>query len=133
MNYLAILVAAIVSVIVGMLWYGPFFGKTWIKLSKISKSEMKRAKEKGMAKEMIINFIGVILMAYVLSLAVANYGALSIGYGIRVAFLIWLGFIATVTLNTVLWEGKSWKLYFLNNSYNLVNLIIMAIIISAWN
>jgi hypothetical protein len=31
-NYLAVIAAAIAAVGVGVLWYGPLFGKEWMKL-----------------------------------------------------------------------------------------------------
>lgn len=36
-NYLAVLVSAIASMVLGMIWYNPsVFGNTWMKLSKLS-------------------------------------------------------------------------------------------------
>lgn len=32
----------------------------------------------------------------------------------------------------VLWEGKSWKLWFLNNAYHLVVLTVMGVILALW-
>ena len=52
--------------------------------------------------------------------------------GAIVAALIWIGFMATKALGGVLWEEKSWKLYFLNVSYDLVSLVAMGVIIGAW-
>ena len=34
-NYLAVLVAAIASMALGFLWYGPLFGNQWKKQSKL--------------------------------------------------------------------------------------------------
>ncbi|MDO8488446.1 MAG: DUF1761 family protein [bacterium] len=31
-NYLAILAAAVLSMVLGFLWFGPLFGQTWMKL-----------------------------------------------------------------------------------------------------
>ena len=43
-NYLAVVVAAIVNMALGSLWYGPIFGKAWIKMMKFSESDMKAAR-----------------------------------------------------------------------------------------
>ena len=45
---------------------------------------------------------------------------------------MWLGFIAPVTLGSVLWEMKSWKLWILNNAYYLVVLVVMGLIFTLW-
>ena len=64
---------------------------------------------------------------------VIGYGGIN-GWlnGVGVGALFWLGFVATVLMGTVLWEGKSVKLYLINSIYQLINLIIMGIILSIW-
>lgn len=52
--------------------------------------------------------------------------------GLWFGFLIWFGFIATTKLSSVLWEGRSWKLYFLNNAHSLVQLLIFSTILVSW-
>ncbi|MEK6955996.1 MAG: DUF1761 domain-containing protein, partial [Nanoarchaeota archaeon] len=52
--------------------------------------------------------------------------------GAKLALWIWIGFVATVTLSSVLWENKSYKLYLLNNGYNVVNMVVMAVILTLW-
>lgn len=42
-NLLAVLLATLASMIVGFLWYGPLFGKIWIKLSNHKESEMDKS------------------------------------------------------------------------------------------
>ena len=49
-NYLAVLVAAVVSIILGMLWYGPWLGKQWIALMGMSPASLAEAKKKGLTK-----------------------------------------------------------------------------------
>ena len=81
---------------------------------------------------MVGGFITALVMAYVLAHFVAIAGAGDAMGALQLAFWIWLGFIATVQIGIVLWEGKPWKLYFLNAAYWLVNLAVMAIILALW-
>jgi hypothetical protein len=129
-NYLSVLVAAIVGGLVGGIWYGALFKQMWIKLSGVPEMKMT-------PKNVIIGFIGTLFMSYVLFHAI-GYGAASMKLtGIQLGFLCgffnWLGFIAPVTLGMVLYENKSWKLWFLNNAYWLVTLLVMGAILSVWN
>lgn len=39
-NYLAVVVAAIIYLVVGFLWYGPLFGRRWMALMNITPSSM---------------------------------------------------------------------------------------------
>ncbi len=136
-NYLAVLVAAIVNMALGFVWYGPLFGKLWMSLIGITKEKIDEQKSKdGMWKGYLIAFLGSLVMGYVLahSLVFAS-SYLGIGgmvAGLMAGFWSWLGFIAPVTLGSVLWEGKSWRLWFLINGYYLVSLLIMGSILAVW-
>lgn len=136
-NYLAVLVAAIVQMLLGWLWYGPLFGNTWTKLMNFSEEHMRAAKAKGMGGSMGIMAIGTLLMSWVMAIFVtsaeAHYGIWTASYGAHVAFYLWLGFAIPLTLTSVLWESKSWKLWFLNVAYYLVGFLIMGAILGGWH
>lgn len=131
-NYLAVLVSAVASMIVGSLWYGPIFGKIWISLSGFTKADMEAAKKKGMGKTYFLAFIFSLITAYVLAHFVDYLEATTITLGFIAAFWIWLGFIVPVQSGMFLWEGKSFKLYFLNIAYHIVNLFVMSAILVSW-
>lgn len=135
-NYLAVLACGVMSMVLGSLWYGPLFGKRWVALSGIDMSKMDETKKRGMAKSYALAFAGSLVMAYVLahSLVFASeylkvYGIAS---GLMGGFWNWLGYVAPVTLGMVLWDGKPWRLWILLNSYNLVQLLLMGMILSLW-
>ena len=131
-NYIAVIAAAIINMIVGSLWYSPLlFGRQWMKLSGITKEAMEAGK-KGMSKKYLWSFIGALVMALVLARIVDYAGAATLARGALIGFWIWLGFIATTTLNSVLWSGKPLKLYVLENAHHLISLIIMGAVIAAW-
>ena len=131
-NLLSVLVSVIAVFILGALWYGPLFGKTWIRLMDFSEKHMKEAKRKGMAKQLVINFISSFIMAYILAYFIQVLFYSELNAILFLAFLIWIGFIATTTLGSVLWEGKNIKLYLINNLYSLVSLVIMSLILRMW-
>lgn len=55
MNFIAILVAAVVPTVVGFIWYNPkVFGTVWMKESGVTEEKMKNA---NMAKIFILSFI----------------------------------------------------------------------------
>ena len=129
-NVLGVLIVAVISFILGFLWYGPLFGKQWLKLSKMPASEIAKAKSKSMNKPMFLNFIGTIIMVFVFAQIINLLGASSVGQGIVLGFWMWLGFFASTTiLYGTLWEGKSWGFYVLNGLYWLVNLMVSGALI----
>ena len=132
-NYWAVLVSGIVSMIIGGLWYSPvLFGKLWMKLSNISEKQIEEAKKKGMAKSYVIMFVSTLVMGYILAHFVGYVQAKTVTDAFMLALWTWLGFIVTVLISSVLWEGKSYKLYLLNIFHYLVTLVVMSIILTLW-
>ena len=131
-NITAVLVAAIASFVIGGLWYGPLFGKLWVKLSGFGKKELKAAKEKGVGMTYVLGFIATLVTAYVLAFFVDYTQATTINAGIQTGSWIWLGFVAPVLIGSVLWEGKPFKLFVLNAAHWLVSLGVMASILAVW-
>jgi hypothetical protein len=130
---MAVAAAAVASMVLGFLWYGPLFGKQWMSMMGIVPDPSKM---QGMWKTYMIAFVASLVTAYVLTHSIvfgANY--LHLGgptAGLMAGFWIWLGFVAPVTLGSVLWESKPWGVWFLNNGYHLVNLLIMGGILGWW-
>ena len=119
--------------ILGSLWYGPLFGKLWIKLSGVNPD--KAAKDK-MGQLYAIAAVGSFVQAYILShslsFAQKYMGTSGLSSGLSTGFWMWLGFVATVTLGNVLWYGQSWKLWLLTNAYYLISLLVMGAILALW-
>jgi hypothetical protein len=134
-NYVAVVIAAVANMVLGFLWYGPLFGKQWMKLSGFTKADMDEAKKKGMGKSYGLMALGSLVMAFVLAHSLvfaASYMHVSgLSAGLQSGFWSWLGFVAPVTLGTVLWDGKPWKLYILTNGYYLVSLLLMGVILAS--
>lgn len=131
MNYIAILVTAFVGMSIGFFWFGPLFGKMWVSLAGFTKEDMEKAQEKGMGKTYIYAFLAVLLMAYATALLVASY-ADSLGGALRIGLLVWLAGIVPFGANSVLWEGKNKKLFYLNIAERLVTLLVMSAILFSW-
>jgi hypothetical protein len=138
-NYLAVLAAAISNMVLGFLWFGPVFGKAWTNAMGWTEAEMAAGREK-MKKEgwktYAVQAIGALVMAYVLShvlVFASTYMQVS-GWqaGLSSAFWMWLGFVAPVTVGTVLWDGKPWKLWFITAGYYLAALLVMGVILALW-
>ncbi|MBM3257159.1 MAG: DUF1761 domain-containing protein [Candidatus Liptonbacteria bacterium] len=131
-NFWAVLLAAVANMIVGSLWYGPIFGKTWMGLTGMSTEQLDSAKAKGMGKTYALAFVGALVMGYVFARIIAMAGVGTTAGGAELGFWAWLGFVASVMLGEVLWEGKSSKLWFLESGYYLVVLLVMGAILGGW-
>ena len=133
LNYWAVLVSAVASMVIGALWYSPIlFGNIWMNLMKIDPKNIDKMKDKGMGKYYFTAFNGSLIMSFVLAVLVDYAGAVTVSDALMLGFLIWLGFSETVLLNSVLWEGKPVKVYLINIFQLLVSLLIMSTILTLW-
>jgi hypothetical protein len=85
-----------------------------------------------MTKGIIGGFIGSLIMGVVLSVAISLTQATTITTGLLIGFFLWLGFVATTSLNKVLWEGKPVKLYLVDVLHYLVVILAMVVIFVYW-
>ena len=67
---------------------------------------------------------------FVLSHLLSFLNASTLNQALQTAFWVWVGFIATVMLGSVLWENKPWKLYAINAFHYLVTLLAMGAILT---
>ena len=129
---LSIVLATIASIAIGFAWYGPLLGKVWAKEQGWSDADMNKQKEKGMGTSYGIMTIGSLLTAFILAQFIKLAGAVTAGDGATIGFWAWLGFAVPLLLSSVLWEGKSWRLYGINVGYQLVTMIVMGAIVAMW-
>ena len=85
-NWVALITAAVASMAVGFIWYGPLFGKTWMKLSGLKEMGDKSQ----MPKTCTIMFVASLVTAYVLSVLGASF---EIAFWVFVAVLIYLAWL----------------------------------------
>lgn len=129
-NLLAALVAGIINMVVGAIWYAPaVFGKTWARELGMKENAPMSA---NMAQAYGITFIGALIMGYVLALVLGYTGASTTSEGIMMGLWLWLGFAVTIPLNDVVFGKKSWTLYSLNVGYYLVVLVINGWLLTMW-
>lgn len=125
-SYLAVLIGAFSNMFIGWLWYSPFmFADRWMKLIGKREEDLKGGANKAMA----YMFVGALIMSYVMANFVGYIGAETVTDAVLLGFWAWLGFVAVATSGDVLFAKKSWELWAVNNSYNLVSMVVMAVII----
>jgi len=129
-NFLAVLIAALATMFIGMFWYSnTLFAKTW--MAAISKTE-EEIKKGSTGPIYVINTVANLVLAYVLALSVRYAGAVSAIDGAKVGIWVWLGFVVTTLLPVYLFEMRPIKLYFIYIAYQLISFIVMGIILTLW-
>lgn len=132
-NYWAVLVAGVVSMAIGSLWYGPLFGKRFMKEMGMDmwtpekQAEMKKCMPKAFATQ----FVASLIMFFVFAWYVGLSGHLGLLGGLNNAFWVWIGFVVPLKLGDALWGGKM-SLFWLGISNMFFTLLIGGAIIGAW-
>src|SRR5947209_18486133 len=128
-NYLAVLVAAVVIFILGGLWYSKaLFAKRWIALMGKSEEELKAASASSNMPLMFVGaFICGLLIAWTLAIVMNHFPPFTAARGAAFGALCWLGFAASTSFATALFSLQPKQLWLINSGYNLVSFVLAGI------
>lgn len=131
-NVLAVVLAALSTMVVGSLWYSPAgFYKQWSKLAKVKADPNMSGTQ--MAKMYGSVFVASLVMSYVLAyvafLSNTFFQNSFLQDTLMTSLWLWLGFVATRFYVHDTFEGRRKKLTLLNSGYELVTLLVMGLII----
>ena len=135
LNWLAILVAAISTMIVGFVWYSPLlFAKPWMREMGYDPNDKAKTQEmqKSAGPAYAGSFVASLVSAFTLALILHGLRAEDLHFGLMVSFHVWLGFVATVQFTGAFFTKQSMKLFGINTGYQLVCYLVMGAILSAW-
>ena len=132
LNYLAVIVAGLAHWLVGALWYGALFSNKWIELMGWDQQKVAQIQQQGAAKPMLTSLFGALLTTLAQAVIFGRAEVKTLYDGLKIAGFIWLGFVAVIGMDTVLYEERKFMLYGINSSYHLVGLLIAAAILAAW-
>jgi hypothetical protein len=132
-NYLAVLLAAIASMVVGFIWYSKlFFGEPWARLMGHTDASL-RAAQKELGKLYGMSFLFALLTSYVLAhviaLSQAFYHTSTLQAGLSSALCMWLGFVMPVQFTGEMFGGRKWRLFWINTGYQLAGLVVGGVVI----
>jgi hypothetical protein len=134
-NFLAVFVAAIVSMVLGFIWYSPIlFARPWMRLMGVDPQDKAKLAEmrKGAGKLYGLSFVATLVAAVVLAKIIDITSVNTVLYGMKIAFAVWLGFVATVQLTGALFGKQPAKLFLINTGYQLVCYLAMGAILAKW-
>jgi hypothetical protein len=131
-NWLAVVVCVIVAMVSGAVWYHPavFFKAWW---QGIGRTEADTPDPNP------VIYVFTIMAAFVQAVAVSFMlnvmdvmGSNTIGGGMGVGFMLWLGFVAPTNLVNKLFAGHGFKVWVIEAGNHLVNLLLFGAILAVW-
>jgi hypothetical protein len=130
-NYPAVLVAAILHWILGAVWYGVFSSK-FIELMAWPPAQLAAMETQSETKNYILAFLSSLVLSYILAHFVQYTKASNLAGGLQTGFWLWLGFIVTTHLPTVLFEGRKTGLFLLGIGYQFVACLAAGALLAIW-
>lgn len=156
-NFLAVIVASLVTLLVGFVWYNPkVFGTIWMQETGMTE---EKAKQSNMLKVFGLTIFFSFMMAFIMpaltihqmgalgmvggdsTLAKPSYAAFLADYGDAFrtfkhgalhGFMSGLFLALPMVAINGLFERKSWKYILINAGYWIISMMIMGAIICGW-
>ena len=135
LNLLAILVAAVSTMLVGFVWYSPLlFARPWMREMGYDQNDKASAEKmrKSAGPAYLGSLMASIVSAFVLALFLHEMRVQSLELGLLVGSHVWLGFVATVQLTSALFTEQSMTLFAINTGYQLLCYLVMSAILTVW-
>ncbi len=129
-NYLAVFLAMISSMVVGSIWYAKgVMGKEWAKMVKLSDKDMEKGAGKAIGITVVVSLITAYVLAHVAYLSNHFFQHSFLQDSLTTAFWLWLGLVAARMITHDAFEQRPTKLTAMNVAHELVTLLVMGGII----
>ena len=133
-NWLAVVLAAVVGVAIGAIWFGPkTFFPIWWKLQGKSPEDNPGGESMGVTFGLTFvgGFVQAVVMAVVIGLAETATGDLDWFSGLATGALMGVGFSAATSIGHKLFGGLGLRLWLLEVGQDIVSLAAMGAIIAS--
>lgn len=134
-NYLAVLVCGVLSMVIGAIWYGPLFGKKWMQVVGATAEDLAARKEmqKGVGKLYLIQFLLTLFQLYVLAHFINGWEEAS---GLETSLWIYGAFVLPLVAAGAMWNNDSrqvaWARFLIQAGYQLIIFIIFGLVLGYW-
>src|ERR1051326_1392568 len=103
-HWLAVIVAAVISMVVGSVWYSKgLFGKEWAKLTGRKLDDMSM---NGAGTSYLLTFLGSIIQMWILAHFVVFARSDTFWKGLVTGFWLWLAFFGIALAIGYMFEGR---------------------------
>ena len=134
-NYWAVLTGAVLSMVIGGIWYGPIFGKKWMEITGIDPQDKEalRKLQKSAAPLYIVQFLLTLFQVFVLAHLIADT---KIAGGLERSLWIWAAFVVPTLAGAVMWTAETgkmkWTRFLIQGGYQLILFIVFGLLLQFW-
>lgn len=132
-NYFAVILATLSSMIVGSIWYTPrVFGNYWMKAADVTPSGRGIDAVAPIAITVVVSFITAWVLAGAAFISMEFYGGGFFVNTVVTAIVLWAGFTAARFITHDAFDRRPTGLTVLNVAHEFVTILVMALIIGVW-
>ena len=134
-NWLAVIVCVVVSMISGSIWYNPrtFFPIWWKGIGKTGEPGMQGNMGMTWTLTILASFVQAVAMSFMVdAMGSLMTGGVSAASGAMTGFMLWFGFIMPTYLVNKLFAGHGLKVWAIEVGNHLVNFVLFGAILGAW-
>src|SRR5580698_2116110 len=133
LNYLAILVSALVYFAVQAIWF-TIFMRQWLVGIGRTMDELMQLQQQGHSPVVAycVAFLGALILATSISWFTQMTGAQTIFRGVWIAALLWFGFVLTTWSAEYAFEARSIQTLGINTCATLIGMVLMGAILGGW-
>ncbi|WP_150308485.1 DUF1761 domain-containing protein [Planctomonas psychrotolerans] len=132
-NYFAVLLATLSSMIVGSIWYTPkVFGAYWMRTAGVTPSGDTKDAIGPILLTLVVSFITAWVLAGAAYISMEFYGGGLLVNAVVTAIVLWAGFTAARFITHDAFDRRPAGLTVLNVAHEFVTLVVMALIIGVW-
>lgn len=133
-NWLAVAVATFVGTVIAGIWYQePVFGKAWREATGVTPKQSKQAGNTPMIVLLLVNFVTAIALASLVYISSHFFKNYSVGFALLNGAAIGLALSATTLIVHNGFELKPKKLTLINTGYQLAIFLAMTLVIGLFN
>lgn len=134
-NYWAIITGAVLSMVIGAIWYGPLFGKKWMEINHVDPTDTEAMKkmQKSAGPLYGVQFIMTLFQVLVLAHLVADTDRTG---GLQRSLWIWAAFIIPTLAGSSMWTSEpknlKWARFLIQSGYQLILFASFGILLQYW-
>lgn len=129
-NLWAVIVSGVTTTALGFLWFMVIFREPYIKGLDRTKEQLDRGPNGMWAS--IMQLGGHLVMIYILAWLMLQTGSDSVSGGIKLALILWVGFVACVTGPMYAYMAFPFYFFLITTGYTLVSMLMSGAILGAW-
>lgn len=133
LNWLAVIVGALIYFALGALWYSPMlFARPW---QRAIGWDPERTPPQMQVATYLVPLVAYLVMAIAVGMIAAATGTDELGEGVILGLVVGVGLSLTHSLVSTTFDPnlkQPWTWFLITGAYNVVGLMVVAILVAVW-